>query len=91
MLSGNNIENMKTLHMNELIRLIGTQKTVEHGNKYYQAIVGVGYPIIGNHRILHRKWRTKSAAMKYMIDFFSTWTKLHKEVKSRTKKGRRFS
>jgi hypothetical protein len=77
--------------MNELIRLIGSQKTIEHGDKYYQAIVGVGYPIIGNRRILRRKCETKSAALKYMVAFFSTWARLHPEVKPRTKKGRRFS
>ena len=76
---------------NELIRLIGTQKTVEHGVKYDQAIVGVGYPIIGNRRILRRKWQTKSEALKYMIAFFSTWARLHKQIKTQTKKGRRFS
>jgi hypothetical protein len=74
--------------MRELIRMIGAQKTTEH---VYQAIVGVGYPIIGNRRILRRKWKTKSEALKYMIDFFCAWVKLHPEIKPRAKKGRRFS
>ena len=69
--------------MSEFIRLIGTQKTEEHGDvnsRYYQAIVGVGYPIIVNHWILRRKWDTKSAALKYKIDFFCVWVRFHKET-----------
>jgi hypothetical protein len=68
--------------------MIGAQKTTEH---VYQAIVGVGYPIIGNRRILRRRWKTKSEALKYMIDFFCAWVKLHPEIKPRAKKVARFS
>jgi hypothetical protein len=89
--SGKHSEIMETQQVRELIRLIGAQKTVEHGDKFYQAIVGVGYPIIGNRRILCRKWRTKSEALKYMIDFFCEWIRLHPEVKPRAKKVARFS
>jgi len=67
--------------MREIMFMVGTLRMDEPGDvsaRYYQAIVGVGYPI-GNDRILRRKWKTKSEATKYLIDFYFTWSRLHNE------------
>jgi len=66
--------------MTEIIRMINVHLTIEHGDKYYQAVVGIGFPIYMNYRILRRNLDTYSQAQKYLIDFFSTWCRLHKEV-----------
>jgi hypothetical protein len=63
----------------EHIFMIGTEKMVERGSKYYQAMVGVGFGF-ANRRMLHRRWKTKTEAMKYLVDFYCTWVRLHKEV-----------
>ena len=62
----------------EMIRMIGTIKMIERGSKYYHATVGVGFPIYRNRRVLLRRWKTDSEAIKYMVDFFATWARLHK-------------
>jgi hypothetical protein len=65
--------------MSEIIRMISdVHKVNENGKKYYQAMIGIGWPIFGNHRILRRKWKTNIEAFKYMVDFFATWARLHK-------------
>ena len=66
--------------MNEIIRMINVHLTLAEGDKYYQAVIGIGFPVDGIFRILHRKWDTYSEAQKYLIDFFSKWYRLHKEI-----------
>jgi hypothetical protein len=78
--------------MSEIIRLIGTRKMFERGNKYYRATVclGTGF-LFRSYKLLHKQFKTKTKAVDYAERFISTWVRLHPEVKPRAKKVSRFS
>jgi len=43
----------------------------------YKAIIGVGPRKNRELRILRRQWPTEIGALKYLINFFEYWLKLH--------------
>ncbi len=76
----------------ELLRVIGVQKTNERGEKYYQAIIGrLGFRQPWNHRLLHRKCRTWTQAHQYGIKALARLEARMKAIHRRSKKSARFS
>ena len=76
----------------ELLRVIGVQKTNEQGSKYYQAIIGrLGFRKPWGHRILHRKCRTWTEADQYGRTILARLDLRSKVIHSRMKKAARFS
>lgn len=73
----------------ELLHVVGVQKTVYGGQKYYRAIIGSLSRWWVNDRILHRKCRTWTEAYEYGYEVLA---RLHSEnAAPRAKKLARFS